>query len=106
MITVVVVFIIDISGAVDSAKKAIWRVTYGALPYRDISIKPLDCSLCTTFWTILAHLIFIRSGIIESLFIASIMAFSAEIIKVLLLLSKDLIISLFELLTKKIGNDR
>lgn len=42
-------FIVN-SGAVDSLKRLIWRWLKGKAPYKDYSLKPLDCELCLTWW--------------------------------------------------------
>lgn len=55
-IQLVTVFIVDLSGVVETIKRAIWRIAKGkTVSYCDFSLKPLDCSLCLTFW---ASLIF------------------------------------------------
>lgn len=46
-ITVIVVFIIDLSGFQDTAKRFIWRVLKGKdKPYQDFPMKFPFCSLC------------------------------------------------------------
>lgn len=46
-ITVIVVFIIDLSGFQDTAKRFIWRCLKGKdKPYRDFPMKFPFCSLC------------------------------------------------------------
>lgn len=102
MITVIVVFIVDISGFIDSVKKTIWRIIFKNFPYKDYSIKPFDCSLCLTFWIILIYLLSIRCSIINSLFIASIMAFLTGIIHSAILVAKEIALYLLDLITKKL----
>lgn len=58
IITGIVVFIVDISGAVESLKTGIKRIfTKGKMSSSDFSLKPLDCSLCMTFWIGLIYLL-------------------------------------------------
>lgn len=48
-IAVIVVFIVDISGVVDSIKKGIWKWLVGKdKPYKGFQFKLMDCSLCLT----------------------------------------------------------
>lgn len=51
---VAIVFLIDMSGGVDSLKAALgrWLGIKGA-----ITLKPFDCSLCLTHWTGLIYLL-------------------------------------------------
>lgn len=57
LISIIVVVIIDLSGAVDSFKSFLKRVlTKGRMSDPNYSLKPLDCSFCITFWTGLAYL--------------------------------------------------
>lgn len=58
MVAVIVVFVIDYSGFVENVKKMLWRWVKGNKPYIPFSIKPFDCSLCTTFWVGLVVLLF------------------------------------------------
>lgn len=54
----ITVFIIDICGFVDSVKYGIsWILTKGKLPTTNYTIKPFDCSLCSTFWLCLIYLV-------------------------------------------------
>lgn len=53
LLATVVVFIIDISGIVDTFKRALSRW----LSVKIERIKPFDCSLCMVWWCGLAYLI-------------------------------------------------
>ena len=58
LITAIVVFIVDISGAVDSLKSGLkWILTKGKMKNSDYQLKPLDCSLCMTFWSGIIYLL-------------------------------------------------
>lgn len=50
IIQILICFVIDISGAVDSLFKPLIKRILHIPPQKDISIKPLDCSLCLGFW--------------------------------------------------------
>ena len=57
-IQLICVLIIDISGFIDSLKYGISKIlTKGKIPTADYRIKPIDCSLCMTFWTGLIYII-------------------------------------------------
>jgi hypothetical protein len=45
------VLVIDISGFIDSIKYGLsYLLTKGKIPTTDYRLKPIDCSLCATFW--------------------------------------------------------
>ena len=48
-VAVLVVFVIDLSGVVDSIKGAIGRF----IGRRLVRLRPIDCSLCMVWWTTL-----------------------------------------------------
>lgn len=50
MITVMIVFVVDYSGVMDTIKRWIWRWLNGNKPYQSFSLKPFDCSLCMSWW--------------------------------------------------------
>ena len=51
LITTIICFIVDISGIIDTIKNIIWKWVFnGKREYREFRLKPLDCSLCMTFW--------------------------------------------------------
>ena len=57
LISIIVVIIIDLSGAADSFKSFLKRkLTKGRMSSPDYSLKPFDCSFCMTWWTGLAYL--------------------------------------------------
>lgn len=51
LISIIICFVIDISGIVDSIKKLIWKWVFnGKKEYQDFSLKPFDCSQCLIWW--------------------------------------------------------
>lgn len=58
IIGMIIAFITNISGVVDSIKYGLFRLVYRNVPYKHFSFKPLDCSLCQTFWIGLAYIWF------------------------------------------------
>lgn len=50
LINLIIVYCVDVSGFVDFVKRSIWSILYKGIPYTTWSLKPLDCSICLTFW--------------------------------------------------------
>ena len=58
LITLIVVCIVDVSGFIDTIKSLLKRImTGGKMSGSDYSLKPIDCSLCMSFWTNLIYTI-------------------------------------------------
>lgn len=66
IISVLVVFVIDYSGAVEEGEKYLSVLLRSKLPVK--IPKPFSCSLCTSFWTGLIYLIIIGQLSFLSLF--------------------------------------
>ena len=96
MISLVLVFIIDISGVVDSIKRLVWRWVYkGKREYRDFSVKPFDCSLCSTWWCGLIYLCFTQLSFVNVAYVA-LLAFLTPVFKDVLILVKDFITKMID----------
>ena len=52
MIMVMTVFIVDVSGFVESVKRAVWSWLYPNRVYRDFELKPFTCSLLCLLYLI------------------------------------------------------
>ena len=51
-ITVIVVYLVDLSNFTTTVKRMIWRWLKGKnKPYQDYQLKPFDCSLCMSHHT-------------------------------------------------------
>ena len=82
LITVIIVQLIDISGFPLALKKALWKWVQGKeKPYKDYSLKPLDCSYCMNFWISLAFLIFTGNFTLEYLTIILLLSWLTIYIK-------------------------
>lgn len=58
LITLIVVCIVDVSGFIDTIKSLLKRImTGGKMSDPNYSLKPIDCSLCCSFWTNLIYTI-------------------------------------------------
>lgn len=84
MLSIIICFIVDISGIVLNIKKLIWKILNGKIPFRYYDLKPFDCQLCMNFWIGLIYSLYIGNEIILSLFIAVIMAYTSGFISNLL----------------------
>lgn len=96
MICLVLVFIIDISGVVDHIKRLVWRFAYkGKREYRDFEMKPLDCSLCSTWWCGLIYLCFTSLTWVNVAYVA-LLAFLTPTFKDIMYLVKDFITKMID----------
>ena len=91
-------FIVDVSGVVDEAKDLVRK--YGRLPAdTELSIKPLDCSLCMIWWAGLAYTIITGFSLPKLAFVALNSAY-ARIWTEGIFLFKELIIKVIDTLLK------
>lgn len=77
---IVVVFLIDLSGAVDSFKAALGRW----LRVRVARLKPLDCSLCMYHWTALVVMLCLGRLTLECYAAICLLAFATTITEAVL----------------------
>lgn len=82
LITFIIVFIIDLSGFIDSIKTFIQFLVYKiyGLRINEFRIKPFDCSLCMSFWTNIIYIYIINEVTILNIAFISICAFSTRFI--------------------------
>lgn len=103
LIALIVVFIVDISGAVDSLKSGIkWVLTKKQMSGSDYRLKPLDCSLCMTFWSCLIYLFVIGEFTLPYITVACLLAAFSDIIKNYILLVGDILTKMNQLIYKLI----
>lgn len=58
IISIIVCFVVDISGIIDTIKYTIWKWVFNnKKEYQEFRLKPFDCSLCMTFWIGLIYII-------------------------------------------------
>lgn len=100
-IQLILVFIIDISGFVDTMKsKLASLLTNGMIRTNEYRIRPFDCSLCATFWTGMIYLIIFHSFTLPLITFVCLLSATTS-------LSKDIFYTLYDLivrLLKKIDN--
>jgi len=89
LLTFSIVFIIDFSGIVDSFKRFIWKL-FNKIPYQYYRLKPIDCSLCMTFWLIGLNQYINNVEILQVIFTASLFSYlSIYIIKIMKYVEKN-----------------
>lgn len=99
IICLVNVLIIDLSGVVTDLKLFISKwLTQDKIATTNFRIKPLDCSFCMTFWTSLLYIIVNSQFTLVNMLIILLLAFMTEPIKQFLLLLKDLLLKIINVL--------
>lgn len=90
MITIMIVFIIDLSGFVLEVKRAFWKLLFGKKSkFVDFSFKPFTCSLCMTWWTLLIYLFITKQNSIYAFFIASVLSYYTTLIGFVMIFIQD-----------------
>lgn len=89
-ITVIVCFIVNISGAMESIKRMVWRMLRDC-DYKDFNFRPFDCDLCMTFWVGIIYLICTSHLTLFNILIVCLFAYLSTTITSLLYLVKDCI---------------
>ncbi|MFR9659654.1 MAG: hypothetical protein SNG04_04510 [Rikenellaceae bacterium] len=90
-ITFFVVYTLDLSGAMHSLNKAIFKALYGSkIPYNGWQIPLVSCSKCLTFWAVLIQTAIETHNPIRAILTASVMSYLSEMIADTLKLIKEL----------------
>lgn len=92
LITIIVCFIIDCSGFINSLKKYLLKHLYNlnSTSPNSFRIKPFDCSLCMSFWICLFYIIFNNELSLVNLTIISILSLLSSNISGFLMYLKEL----------------
>ena len=84
LLTVIVCFVVDISGFIDTIKNLIWKWVFnGKREYREFRLKPLDCSLCMSFWIGIIWISIFEFTLFNLLFVCLFAMMSEEITQIL-----------------------
>lgn len=103
LIAVICVFIVDISGAIDSLKSGIkWLLTNGKMKNSNYDLKPLSCSLCMTFWCGLIYLLVTNNFTLIYIAIVCLFSAFASLVKSGILLVEDIVTKIIQLIYKYI----
>ena len=105
LIQIIVVFIIDLSGIVDTVKKFIWRKWIKVGDYHNLSLKPFSCSLCSTWWLCLIYLLITSNFNLLTIAITAILAFLAGTMGDFLIWIKDLLTHIINWLYKPLDKN-
>ena len=107
LLATIIVFIIDLSGAIENLVKPIVKHLLQIPPHKDINLPLIECSLCVTWWCGLIYVCYVT--IVNSftfnqfLILVSVLAlvsFLTSSFKDILVLIKDLIIRFIEVFYK------
>ena len=103
LIQLIIVFIIDLSGAVESFKLFLSKIlTKGKIQTTNFDLKPFTCSLCSTWWIGLIYLLICHSFTIPYIALVALLSFLTPLSSSILLLIKDLAIFLINKLNVKL----
>lgn len=101
LMAAIVVFIVDISGAVDSLKSGLkWILTRGKMNNSDYRLKPIDCSVCMTFWSGIVYLLIVNEFTLPYLAFVCLLSCFSEVIKSSILLVEDVLIKIIQWIYK------
>ena len=103
LLSTIIVFIVDLSGAISNLLKPIVKHFLHIPPHKDINLPLIECSLCVTWW---CGLLYICIASIANAFtfnqflilvsVLALVSFLTPVIKAILVLIKDLIIRFIE----------
>ena len=103
LIQIITVFIVDLSGVMDTLKKWIWKKWIKVGKWYNLSLKPFDCSLCSTWWLCLIYLFCTNQITLLTVAIAAIIAFLASVAGDFLVWVKECLTAFINLLYKPFG---
>lgn len=99
----IVVYVVDISGAIDSLKSGLkWLLTKGKMKDNNYRLKPIDCSLCSVWWCGLIFLLCTGNFTLTYIAFVALLSAFADIMKSTILLFRDIIITIINLIYKGI----
>lgn len=87
LITLIIVFVIDLSGIIQSAEEGLSKWLKG----KAIIPKPFSCSLCMSWWTNLIYILCIHQFTIVNVSIIALFAFLTPVFSTFMLLVKEVL---------------
>ena len=99
-LSLIVIYIVDISGVIDSLKWALGRWLGINVP----RLKPLDCSLCMVWWSGLIYIICVGECRLYTIAVVALLSALAHNISELIILAKDMISLLIDKVRNKLWN--
>lgn len=101
LIALICVIVIDLSGFVDNIKQLIWKFAFkNNKPYKEYTLKPFDCSLCSTFWLSFIYILLIHQFSIHIMAYILVIAYFTTTLKDIILFIKDFFIKIIDELYK------
>ena len=98
-ISVIIVFITDITDFSDTVKKIFsFITTKGKIVKTDFRLHLIDCSLCQIWWVCIIYLLIIKDFTLLNLVYVCLLAAFSDIIKNSILLLKDILIKITQLI--------
>lgn len=98
-ITLIVVFITDISGVIDHIKSALSKWLKCRVP----SLKPFDCSLCMTWWVCLLYVLIAEPITFSNVTLCALCAIFADKVGDTISLVRDIITKTINKLYQLLG---
>ena len=104
LLTCIIVFVVDLSGFVDEMVKRLYNKYIKVGDYHTLipKLKPFTCSLCLSFWVGLIYLLITRQFTILMIGYVCLLAFLSPIIGDILVMIKDVINKIINLIYKLI----
>lgn len=99
IMAVVVVFVVDLSGFVQSVKD--WLSRW--LDRKVTRLRPLDCSLCMTWWTGLIYAWILGAFSIQAVAYVALLAWLSGVIRGILILIADALTAALRYLSNKLN---
>ena len=107
LIAIIIVFIVDLSGAIENLVKPIVKHLLHIPSHKDITLPLIECSLCVVWWIGLIYVCYVTIAntftFNQFLILVSVLAlvsFLTPVLKDILILIKDLIIRFIEVFYK------
>lgn len=104
LITLIVVYIVDLSGFIDSVKQFIWRHFIKVGRWQNVSFKPFSCSLCLSWWVGLIYIFVTNQFTIPMIAYVAALSFLTGVIGDALIWVKDIITTIINFLYKLVKN--
>lgn len=103
LLAVVIVYIIDVSGVIESIKGPLSKMVYRETGRKMRPLRPFDCSLCMTWWAGIIYIIAVGEFSLPTLtWVAVLSAMSTRIHRAIQFL-QDAADAFFDFLTSKIN---
>lgn len=103
LIQLIICYIVDLSGVVESFKHAFWRWVKPGKPYKDFELKPFTCSRCMGWWTGLIYILCTGHFTIPYISFVALLSLLASTFSNLLQLFKDILDTLLYFITRRIN---